>query len=272
MINSDETIPGSVQVKLDRAREHVGHLTEAVRNYVRDELSVRRQVESDGREHVFFWETYSAPPPRLGLVIGDAVHNLRSALDHLVVSLAKEGAQRSGTMLSVEDEHRLQYPIFTSETKFNQKRARYLKFVPESMVEYIRGRQPFTIASASHVHFLARIHELDNTDKHRQINVPVMLRRDLLTDWPPEIECTVVDRNTTPQVGAELTRFVFRTPQEARNVPIQLTFSVQLPGPGSVQSADYVLSSYIDNVEALIRDIVTGAVAVGSLIMPNEDS
>jgi len=268
MTTDQEAIPASVLSKLNRAREHVQGLAKEAATY-HESLRVRRVLENEGKDHVFLWESYSPAPERLGLIIGDAVHNVRSSLDHLVVTLAKAGAAANGGSVSADDERGLQYPIFNIDTTFDARKGRYLKHVSERDIVYIRARQPFTIAADPSIHFLARISDLDNADKHRQINVPVMLRRDLMTDWPAGLRCTVLtpEQGAEPAVGGEVCRFKFSTPQEPLDVQITPTFAIMLPGNGSLQPAEYVLTTFIDNVQSLIQDIVSGATVHGSLIL-----
>src|SRR5690348_1449661 len=56
------------------------------------------------------FQVYAAPPVRLGVIVGDITHNLRSALDHLVYELA--GRRGGGT----------QFPIFDSSERYLKPR------------------------------------------------------------------------------------------------------------------------------------------------------
>ncbi|MDJ0358578.1 hypothetical protein [Paenarthrobacter sp. PH39-S1] len=136
----DDGIPESVARKLDRAREHVCNLTAEVSEYVDECLAARREVENDGKDHLLVWDRFSLFPARLALIIGDAVHNLRSALDHLVVALVKAGAASSGAGLAEEEERVLQYPVCATEDSFKAAvLRRRLRHVPSAAVDYIRG-------------------------------------------------------------------------------------------------------------------------------------
>ena len=56
------------------------------------------------------------PPERIGILVGDAVQNLRSALDHAVYQLAES---QLGT-LTREVEERLMFPIFGNQNRKGQ--------------------------------------------------------------------------------------------------------------------------------------------------------
>jgi hypothetical protein len=108
-------IPRSVALKFARVGEHMAALSEAIDTFLSTEpYGTKREIEQNGREHVFFWTKYEECPDRLGLIAGDAIHNLRSSLDHMVVALAIEGAKTSGRTLGWDDLTRLQFPVVTS--------------------------------------------------------------------------------------------------------------------------------------------------------------
>jgi hypothetical protein len=81
-----------VRSKLDRARFHLSEVEGLAAPLVGAcRGAVVGDDERDGREYAF-WVT-EVPPidPVIGLVVGDAVHNLRSSLDHLACELVIAG-------------------------------------------------------------------------------------------------------------------------------------------------------------------------------------
>jgi len=96
----------------------------------------------------------------LSCVVGDSIHNLRSALDHVAYAV---GSQR----LPPEDLGRLYFTIRSTPVAF--KKA--LQEKPQCLMgsdweAFLLSVQPFQGAPYSD---LARISELDNIDKHRLI-------------------------------------------------------------------------------------------------------
>jgi hypothetical protein len=55
------------------------------------------------------WDGLQPVPPELGLILGDFVHNVRSALDYVMWELVPDGSRGSHT----------QFPISESEKKWN---------------------------------------------------------------------------------------------------------------------------------------------------------
>lgn len=77
------------KAKLERAREHLADVISLWRKYCETlPFADGQSFNSDGVEVI--WISVSQPPPRqIGVVVGDAVHNLRSALDCLACDLVR---------------------------------------------------------------------------------------------------------------------------------------------------------------------------------------
>ena len=81
-------IPPGVIAKLNRADRHIVDLGDLVERFLTSQpFAVERVVSEDGRRHVVRWTRTAEIPVEISLVAGDAVHNLRSALDHLAVEI-----------------------------------------------------------------------------------------------------------------------------------------------------------------------------------------
>src|SRR5215217_4894753 len=82
------------------------------------------------------------PPAKLALIVGDAVHNMRAALDHAVFDTAY---RHSGGRLSPRDEENLMMPIIGDGTKadFAKTARRRLPHIPKLVRDVIEEEQPF---------------------------------------------------------------------------------------------------------------------------------
>ncbi len=118
-------------------------------------------------------------PTSIGLLIGDAAHNLRSALDHLVVACATRGAGRA---LSDREERTLEYPICLSQEGFEDALKRHkLDFVEMTPLEIIRRYQPYN-------HRLRRALRLDDTSEGDAVAISALQRwgdEQLRTEYGP---------------------------------------------------------------------------------------
>lgn len=75
------------KLKIERANQHIGELASALRFYLQTDfyrLSIEKNAEGSD---VLTLETVGTLPPQVPLIIGDALHNLHSALDHLAYEI-----------------------------------------------------------------------------------------------------------------------------------------------------------------------------------------
>lgn len=120
----------------------VAEIDEETPNYLDFTLRTRVKEETD---------------PYWSVILGDFVHNLRSALDHLVYALAALRRKKPrGT----------QFPIFLDPCEFQVKGLPYLSGVHEAARTIIEELQPYRVAEPKK-HPLTVLAALSNADKHR---------------------------------------------------------------------------------------------------------
>jgi hypothetical protein len=171
--------------KLGRANQHLADL--------REEVARRRSiyphtitVEDDPNtsEYVFKVTGLQPTDPRWSYAIGDCVHNLRSALDHLVYQLATLAL---GQPLTETEARTCQFPVFSDPNEFKDRGGEAnIRLLRAGEKTRITELQPFNAWDASiwgntqFVNFrmheappprmLQRLKALDNTDKHRLVH------------------------------------------------------------------------------------------------------
>jgi hypothetical protein len=100
------------------------------------------------------------PPPRLGAIVGDVAHNLRSALDVAAWQLAlanDEAAARRQPNL-------VQFPLASTADGFTDRRVqRTLSFFSDAARSAIERLQPYQPSWEA----LGWLREVSNSDKHR---------------------------------------------------------------------------------------------------------
>jgi hypothetical protein len=96
------------------------------------------------------------------MLTGDAVHNLRSALDHLAWSLAGASADRH-----------TEFPIFIDEAKFRDKGRTKMRGMPSQAKKIIKSLQPYKRPHGlpEEKEPLWLLQSLDIEDKHRTLNL-----------------------------------------------------------------------------------------------------
>ncbi len=235
------SLPRSVALKLDRAAEHVHALQEAQEAFLAGKpYTYRRTIEGgtceeEGTDHVFRWERYTAPPDSLGLIAGDAIHNARSALDHLAVALAEYGARVAGVTMTPRVEAGIQFPICFSHDQFvEQIRRGRLEHVERSARAIIEACQPYRISNNPERAVLMQLSRLDNADKHRTL----LAAGHAVSVRPGDIPGAEVKPPADPptpgdsygEPGTEICRIVLDAPKREVDVPCELGFGVVLLG------------------------------------------
>jgi hypothetical protein len=182
-VPEDKRSTGPV-MKIQRALEHIAAVESAVGAWLAtDAYSIVREQDATGLTALRVRLTQD-PPARIALLVGDVVHNLRSALDHAVYDVALGHA---GGELSPEAERELMYPIIDPSrdpakgpehwaVTFDKQARQRLCGVPDSVRGFIKDEQPYRWITEEDTdgyryHWLWRVNELDRIDKHRRLAV-----------------------------------------------------------------------------------------------------
>jgi hypothetical protein len=144
----------SAQLKIKRARKHIADLdAERIAFLDTDPCKVRAQYDPKSDRTSYIVENIEEVPPCLSLIAGDAVHNLRSALDHLVVSLVHKGKVTSQTA----------FPVFESFSKDKIIASGKIDGMSASDKKLLGNVQIYEGAYG----VLCGLHRLDIIDKHK---------------------------------------------------------------------------------------------------------
>ena len=157
-------LTGSI-LKLNRAAFHLGHLKQIVEGF------------SESKPYTFFVEPSPSPPDFVlrvrinhnlpngcGLVAGDFVHNVRSALDHLIYEISTLPADHKGR-------RHLYFPLCQTESEYRKNEERQLLGVGESERAIVEQFQPFNVSGGHHDDALVLLGKISNFDKHRAIAI-----------------------------------------------------------------------------------------------------
>jgi hypothetical protein len=140
--------------KVVRARKHIEELTSALQDFWDKEgNSVRFEDDPKTKERTFYLDRVTDIPPENLVIIGDALHNLRSALDHLAYQLPLAPGKLRG---------RIQFPIVESANKYKKIRGSVVKFRKDA-VKALDALEPYKGGND----LLWSLHSLDIIDKHR---------------------------------------------------------------------------------------------------------
>ncbi len=145
--------------KIKRAEHHLNELIDTISSYVNtDFCRVSFEDEQSTGQILVKFEMTKSIPLEIPLIIGDAVHNLRSALDHLaceMVSIAGETISRKTQFLFRDTRQELENSIAQGD----------LKNIGTDIISLLLdGIKPYKIGGNS---VLYTINNLDIIDKHR---------------------------------------------------------------------------------------------------------
>jgi hypothetical protein len=149
------------RLRIKRAGDHLANLKRRIDAYEKaHEGSVLIRVEQGNQ--VSLQGMPEEPPPRvLGVLIGETVQNLRTALDYLVYALAwfDTGPDTAG-------ERKTQFPICDSPGEYKRKAKIWLEGVSDDHAAAIEWLQPYKGRK-----WLASLRDISNLDKHNVVPV-----------------------------------------------------------------------------------------------------
>jgi hypothetical protein len=166
----DECLHGAIR-KLRRAEglaEEVGQMClHAARD--NEALDLEYQQLNDRKEHVWRLRDSVFCDPQLPIVLGDAVHNYRTALDHLAWSLVK--------LAHFSPSNKTFFPVKEVEPREGRNNITIDERIqPTNPINaYVQSVQPFvTYLDSGYFAPIAQLHRLDLADKHRVLLVSVV--------------------------------------------------------------------------------------------------
>jgi len=220
-----------VRAKLDRAQHHFIDLHERIKAALSPEKdrkgATTYEVNSEG--HTVIKLSKAEPlDSALPLIVGDCVHNLRSALDHLVYQLAILNGAGSDAASKTA------FPIYLKSKAFkNVVDDKVAPFISSAALAEIEALQPYNTSDPPEFDPLWRLSQLDNIDKHRLLIVVGQEVRldafEVTTSAGQRIKQSVPDSKWKPSIeGTELLRLDFSagSPTEV-NVKIQTATTVK---------------------------------------------
>lgn len=147
--------------KIRRADEHFVSLQKCIANWVKEGPYAARQTNMYG--HITLYAVEQVPPPRrISTIVGDYVHCLRSALDHLTWALAVQQNPKPGNVA---------FPVFHDPATYRQLGDPMTSALWAQDQARIKALQPYHDLGTKDP--LYWVQQLDNFDKHRRLLVMV---------------------------------------------------------------------------------------------------
>ena len=177
--------------KLARANEHVQLLDGELKPFTEVEAyAIIYEFNNDVGKHI--WRLGSIPPTiplRVSTIVGDALFNFRSSLDHLVWQLVLANGKKPGRFN--------QFPIYMRPADFKSKGKPQIKGVSKQAAAIIERLQPRPGMNFD----LMRLVRLNDIDKHRYLHLGVVSILEASWQMPrsitPDVHLGIVKYGTT---------------------------------------------------------------------------
>jgi|ERR1035441_2800083 hypothetical protein len=235
----------SYVLKLEWAITHLNAITVQAGRFIEGDFNTPVGEEYEFLEDgwvILKWGEIKPTPPTWPLHLGDYLHDLRSALDHMIYAIAVANGH--------PDPDHTQFPIYDALAKWTEdieQRDPTLKpspvaGLPDQVIEDIKSLQPFRHKSdkARKKDHLMRLLRMSNADKHRRLYASMLSTgkiQHLRFDPPGYIRILrkrVPPAGRAPKRGAEIARVQIERLREldtevgARyKAPVQIAFGEQ---------------------------------------------
>lgn len=256
----------SARLKIDRASEHIAHINKVLS----EERPFKYILETDARagRRSTLAERNDAVIDRLSLLCGDAVQNLRDALDHAYSDVVSPAA------LSPQDKRRVQFPFSETAARLEEAcRSRLAHKISPEFLAAIIGLKPHGEAGGNTLLYF--LNAINNPGKHSSL-VPLGYRvtirvgeiRRQIPDFFPgmsedsNFSCGQNGRDVTWHINPfSLNDWVFnRVPSSGMmkqeiNIPVQITFEGRTDG--NLMLTVPTLDQFVDVTKQAVK-IISG--------------
>jgi hypothetical protein len=247
-----------VRLKLDRAEVHIKAFRRKIETFSKGDpppfgFRTDKTAGPDKSVEYVLYAIVREPPPReLALLVGDALHSLRSALDHLVYELVPPRNRKS---------LKLQFPIFVDECEFKVRSPPMIKGIKGDERTLIERLQPYAAADPPQNDPLAILRKLSNLDKHRLL-VPMISGTSVKDTWigsdNAKIRWTLLERGPVEH-DAKIVAFTATPEDPAKNMNVQPQsgLQIQLRDTGVIRSmVDIDAADLLDMLHSHVRHAV----------------
>jgi hypothetical protein len=154
--------------KIERAREHLDVLEVELEAFLHAEpppIGVSQTQLDDESGWYYAYAIVERPPPlRLGVILGDALHNARSALDHLIWQLVL----LNGAAPTRDNA----FPIVFRVADWDAAKSRRLVGLSVEQQAHLDRLQPYNCGDPEQARatYLAVLSQLSNVDKHQIVH------------------------------------------------------------------------------------------------------
>jgi hypothetical protein len=202
------------------------------------------------------------PPKHWALAAGDAIQNIRAALDHAVWAIV---VKEKGTGFAEANYPKIDFPIADRASRFPSRRLAEIG-LPKPVMQVLEDAQPYERQhSAVRDDASWLIRALSNVDKHRLLHVVGLIGEDATVRSMPRLDNGSVEFVTEGSLhrGAQVARFTASRPPIPANVDVKFEYRLGISIDGTPETRpvpiDLALRAMRDRATEIIEAL---AVAV----------
>jgi hypothetical protein len=249
---------GDIRVRIERAKRHIAELNTAIGSFFNSQpYEVTNKRDPDTKRLIYYLLRVENTPAELSVIVGDALHNLRSALDHLMLLITLANGQPPGD--------NLYFPVSDSVAKHAKKQKDLLAKIGSTAAIQMDGIKPYKGGNDD----LWRLHKLNNIHKHRLlvtvgsafhwVDIGPQLHNHLQKavagayEIPPipRIHLTPANKMCPLKQGDEL--FVDAPGAEPQNLQFGLAVAFGEPGIAEGESVTDSFKAFVPLVEQIVN-------------------
>lgn len=251
-----------IRFKVKRANEHIEQLKTGIIAFkATDPYKISAKRDPQTRKLIYYLVDAQSVPVEIACIAGDALHDLRCALDHLAYRLFRIGAGDAA------DAKHVYFPIFDDAAKYQAGVNGKVHGMRQDAIDAINATKPYKGGNDT----LWKLHKLDSIDKHRllitvgaafsamnigahggAILAEVVKKHGLPAPPPIDLYAFPTDRMFPLKVGDEL---FIDAPDAEVNEKINFLFDIAFGEPGVVEG-DSILET-LKGMSDLVGNIVS---------------
>jgi hypothetical protein len=251
----------SVRRKIERAEHHFDDIKSALKLVLgteTDNHAVIIKNDYERKQMIITLPKVTPIKPSVPLIVGDCIHNLRSALDHLVFQLARKNGA------SAEAAQKTFFPICLTQEDFESRVKKLVKpFISDKALAEIKRSQPYSAYDVPEGSDIWVLHKLDIIDKHRLLLVAkqqyALTHFRVTVPTGESFEKVFTETKWKPmEDGAEIIRFDFSRAIKAPgkvHVQMQAVSTVQFVETDSACDG-LVVDDAINQITAMVKATV----------------
>jgi hypothetical protein len=233
-------VAAGIAAKLDRAALHLESFREELQRFNKAHAGVIfGEIHKDGQTHVYRPTYVPDLPDDWSCIVGDCLHNMRTALDHLAWQLVIASGHQPTPSTS--------FPIRNAPGS-----ADIFPFITDGMRAEVDAVQPYHVGKQANRQWLSILKQLDDIDKHRTLVVIVTVLGGLGVRGQRQGQVSLLRRRL--KLGQPVARITYPSPEPEVDQNIYFSLDAAFAEPKVIQNHGVALA--LDSTLRTVRSVI----------------